>query len=413
MIEREPITVILSQRGWIRAMKGHVDLASTETLKFKEGDGPAYAFHAQTTDKLLLADRRRPLLHAGRGQAARRARLRRTGAPDDRPRQRDRHRRAAAGEARRQAAAGRRATGAASSRRVAEILAETRKGRQVVNLKAGASLKIVRPLIDGADAVAVIGDNRKLVIFPLAEAAGNDARSRCYRSSAIGTAGSPMPSAWRWRRGCSWAMGGDSGRTRTETDLSPWRTRARCGAGGCRPMASRATIGSTRGRSTFHTEPIRTHVTWARQVPPRSGIPWFSVRLPWNGYAECMTARAKPSADDSAPMAARAVRRPAGQRIGMHPDAPAAAMPRFCGPFPIPPRLFIMPTGTIEILAGNEEFSQFFQEVEGAQPTVERRAIRQFDWRERAESMFQSHRPSDRFEIEFQGQVGARSTAVR
>src|SRR5690606_40710850 len=37
MIEREPITVIMSQRGWIRAMKGHVDLSSTETLKFKEG----------------------------------------------------------------------------------------------------------------------------------------------------------------------------------------------------------------------------------------------------------------------------------------------------------------------------------------------------------------------------------------
>jgi topoisomerase-4 subunit A len=40
MIEREPITVIMSQRGWIRAMKGHVDLGQSEALKFKEGDGP-------------------------------------------------------------------------------------------------------------------------------------------------------------------------------------------------------------------------------------------------------------------------------------------------------------------------------------------------------------------------------------
>ena len=55
MIEREPITVILSERGWIRAMKGHVDLSAPEALKFKEGDGPGFAFHAQTTDKLLLA----------------------------------------------------------------------------------------------------------------------------------------------------------------------------------------------------------------------------------------------------------------------------------------------------------------------------------------------------------------------
>jgi topoisomerase-4 subunit A len=54
MIEREPITVILSDRGWIRAMTGHRDLAAADTLKFKEGDGPAFAFHAHTTDKLLL-----------------------------------------------------------------------------------------------------------------------------------------------------------------------------------------------------------------------------------------------------------------------------------------------------------------------------------------------------------------------
>src|SRR3712207_1715569 len=55
MIEREPITVIMSKRGWIRAMRGHVELANPEAMKFKEGDGPAFFFHAQTTDKLLLA----------------------------------------------------------------------------------------------------------------------------------------------------------------------------------------------------------------------------------------------------------------------------------------------------------------------------------------------------------------------
>src|SRR3546814_18494834 len=45
----------MSQRGWIRAMKGHVELANPEAMKFKEGDGPRFFFHAQTTDKLLLA----------------------------------------------------------------------------------------------------------------------------------------------------------------------------------------------------------------------------------------------------------------------------------------------------------------------------------------------------------------------
>jgi topoisomerase-4 subunit A len=53
MIEKEPVTVILSARGWVRGAKGHVPLDGD--FKFKEGDGPGFAFHAQTTDKLLIA----------------------------------------------------------------------------------------------------------------------------------------------------------------------------------------------------------------------------------------------------------------------------------------------------------------------------------------------------------------------
>jgi len=52
MIEREPITVVCSKMGWIRAMKGHIDL-STE-LKFRDGDAGRFLFHAETTDKLLV-----------------------------------------------------------------------------------------------------------------------------------------------------------------------------------------------------------------------------------------------------------------------------------------------------------------------------------------------------------------------
>jgi topoisomerase-4 subunit A len=54
MIEKEPITVILSQRGWIRAMKGHLALEQVTDLKWREGDGPFIHFHAQTTDRLAL-----------------------------------------------------------------------------------------------------------------------------------------------------------------------------------------------------------------------------------------------------------------------------------------------------------------------------------------------------------------------
>jgi len=228
MIEREPITVIMSQKGWIRAMKGHVDLASTETLKFKEGDGPAYAFHSQTTDKVLLvgSDGRIFTLGAdklpgGRGFGEP-VRLmidlaNETGIvallamkPD-----------------------GKLLLGASDGRGfiapMADIVAETRKGRQVVNLKPGATLKVVRPLIPGADAIAVIGENRKLVIFALSElpemTRGQGVTLQRYRDGGLADATSLIMA-----QGLSWAMGGETGRTRTETDLLPWRA-ARGAAG--------------------------------------------------------------------------------------------------------------------------------------------------------------------------------------
>ncbi len=93
MIEKEPITVILSQRGWIRAMKGHVALEEIDQLKWREGDGPYIHFHAQTTDKLaLFADNGRVYTLAG-DKLAGRARLRRAGEAADRPRPERRDRR--------------------------------------------------------------------------------------------------------------------------------------------------------------------------------------------------------------------------------------------------------------------------------------------------------------------------------
>lgn len=48
------MTVILSEKGWIRAAKGHLDDKAAADLKFKEGDGPRFAIHAQSTDKVLV-----------------------------------------------------------------------------------------------------------------------------------------------------------------------------------------------------------------------------------------------------------------------------------------------------------------------------------------------------------------------
>jgi topoisomerase-4 subunit A len=88
MIEREPITVICSKMGWIRAMKGHVDLAAEQ--KFKDGDGPRFAFHAETTDKILLVAENGRFYTLIWGEPARRARHGRAGAADGRPAERHR-----------------------------------------------------------------------------------------------------------------------------------------------------------------------------------------------------------------------------------------------------------------------------------------------------------------------------------
>jgi topoisomerase IV subunit A len=228
MIEREPISVILSQRGWIRAMKGHIDLASAEALKFKEGDGPLFAFHAQTTDKLLLL--------AATGRAY-------TLAADKLPGGRG------FGEPVRlmidlegeagivalmPAKDGVRLLVAASDGRgfvvrSEDMVGETRKGRQVVNLRTGATLKIVQPIAAEHDYVAAIGDNRKLVVFPLAEmpelGRGQGAQIQRYKDGGLADA-----ITFRFAEGLSWPMGGDSGRVRTETELGPWRA-ARGAAG--------------------------------------------------------------------------------------------------------------------------------------------------------------------------------------
>jgi len=236
MIEREPITVILSQRGWIRATKGHADLSSTETMKFKEGDGPAFAFHAQTTEKLLLvgSDGRIFTLGAdklpgGRGFGEP-VRLMidladETGIVALLPYRSGGRLLLAATDGRGFVAA------------MDDILAETRKGRQVVNLRDKASLRIVRPIAPEADSVAVIGDNRKLVVFALAElpvmGRGQGVQLQRYREGGLSDA-----ITFTLAQGLSWAMGGDSGRIRTETDLLPWRA-ARGAAGRMPPQGFR------------------------------------------------------------------------------------------------------------------------------------------------------------------------------
>ena len=164
MIEKEPVTIVLSEKGWIRAIRGHQ--TDIDSLTFKEGDRLKQAVKAQTTDTLLLfatngrfyslgADK----LPGGRGHGEPfRLMIDIEEAADavellvHEP--------------------GRKLLVASTSGHgfivpEDEVLAQTRKGKQVLNVTAGAEATVCAPV--SGDSVAVIGDNRKLLLFPLAE----------------------------------------------------------------------------------------------------------------------------------------------------------------------------------------------------------------------------------------------------
>jgi topoisomerase-4 subunit A len=102
------------------------------------------------------------------------------------------------------------------------VLAETRKGKQLMNLRPKATMSVVKTVAAGADSVAVIGDNRKLLVFKLDElpelGRGAGVQLQRYRDGGLSDA-----MAFHLVDGISWPLGGESGRVRSETDLTPWR----------------------------------------------------------------------------------------------------------------------------------------------------------------------------------------------
>lgn len=162
LIAREPITVVLSRMGWIRALKGHVDDLST--LKHKDGDETLFAVKAETTDKLLLftTDGRWFTLDAaklpgGRGFGEP-VRLMVDAADDADPVSLMRH-----DPARKLLLASTSGHGFIAEEK--ELPAAKRAGRQVLTLSAGARAMAAVPVT--GDRVAVLGENRKLLVFPL------------------------------------------------------------------------------------------------------------------------------------------------------------------------------------------------------------------------------------------------------
>ncbi len=231
MIEKEPVTVILSARGWVRAAKGHLPLGPDGQggdWKFKEGDGPAFALHAQTTDKLLLAcdNGRFYTLGADKLPGARGF-----GEPVRSMVDIEADAQIIALIPYRPKALLLLASNAGRGFAVEaeELLAETRKGRGVMTTKPGIKLTVLREIPPEHDHIAVVGDNRKLVIFSLSElpvmSKGQGVTLQRYRDGGMADA-----TTFRLEDGLSWAMGGDTGRTRTEKDVMLWKV-ARGGSG--------------------------------------------------------------------------------------------------------------------------------------------------------------------------------------
>jgi topoisomerase-4 subunit A len=233
MIEKEPITVILSQRGWIRAMKGHLALEQVSDLKWREGDGPFIHFHAQTTDRLaLFASNGRVYTLAGDKLPSARG----FGEPVrlfiDLEAEVDIIQLLIARPEMKLLIASSDGKGFVTSGDA--TLAETRKGKQLVNIRPGARLVVVRQIPESADVVAVIGENRKMLVFPLGElpelGRGQGVTLQRFRDGGLADA-----IAFRSSEGLSWVLGGERGRVRTEVDLSPWRA-ARGAAGRMPPV---------------------------------------------------------------------------------------------------------------------------------------------------------------------------------
>ncbi|HCF25587.1 MULTISPECIES: DNA topoisomerase IV subunit A [unclassified Novosphingobium] len=230
MIEKAPVTVILSAKGWIRGASGHEAL--DKEFKFKEGDGPAWALHAQTTDKLLVACDNGRFYTIG---ADKLPSARGFGEPIRTMVDIDAGAEIVALLVYRPKAQLLLASniGRGFAAEADELLAETRKGRGVMTTKPGVKLAVVREIPPEHDHVAVVGDNHKLVIFNLEElpvlAKGQGVTLQRYRDGGLSDA-----VTLKLDEGLSWKMGGESGRTRTEPDVQLFKV-ARGAAGRIAP----------------------------------------------------------------------------------------------------------------------------------------------------------------------------------
>jgi topoisomerase-4 subunit A len=232
LIEKEPVTIICSKMGWIRAMKGHME--KDAEIKFKEGDGPAFAVHAQTTDKVLLFGSNGRFytigcdkLPSGRGH----------GEPVrlmiDLPKDDDIVTLSLYEKGSQMLVAASDGRGFIADADAA--IAQTKNGKQVLNVKGGVRALVCVPAPKSGDSVAVVGENRKVLVFPRSElpemARGRGVVLQRYKDGGLSDA-----KIFTLSEGLSWAAGD---RTRTETDITAWLgKRAQAGRMAPRGFAS-------------------------------------------------------------------------------------------------------------------------------------------------------------------------------
>jgi topoisomerase-4 subunit A len=228
-VAREPITVVCSAKGWLRALTGHKDQSKDD--KYREGDRARFWFPAHTTDQIMLlaTDGRFYTLDGsklpggrGNGEAIRSFIYL--------PPEADIVEMFVHVPGRKLLVASTSGHGFITSED--DAVAMTRKGKQVVNVKPGVEAVACHPI--QGDSVAVIGENHKLVIFPIADvpemARGQGVYLQKYNNSHLSDA-----IAFDWKSGLKDA----NGKTFTPADLKDWKgSRAQAGRLAPRGFAS-------------------------------------------------------------------------------------------------------------------------------------------------------------------------------
>jgi len=217
LVEREPITVVVSEKGWIRALRGQV--ADLSTLAFKTDDGPKLAFFAETTSKLLV------FATNGRFYTIEAAKLpggRGHGEPIrlfiELEQEADFVSVFRYQGSRKLLVASSQGRGFMVSED--ECLANTRKGKQVLNVKPPDAARAVAP-VEG-ELVAAIGENRKMLIFPI-DQVPDMTRGRGVRLQRHKDGGLSDIKTFEVEKGLSWTDSADRVFNLSLKELSDWR----------------------------------------------------------------------------------------------------------------------------------------------------------------------------------------------